>query len=67
MQNGIYFKIDNKKCIKCGMCVACCPFVAINQEEKDTIPEIDKEKCEACGVCQSVCSIPAIDKVNEKF
>jgi Pyruvate/2-oxoacid:ferredoxin oxidoreductase delta subunit len=67
MQNGIHFTINKEKCLKCGVCVSCCPFMSISQIEKHEFPEIDKDLCRACGVCDAVCSAKALVKVNEKF
>ena len=68
-------RIDYSKCVKCGKCMAVCPFNAI---VKTTVPceescpvgairknehhtaEIDFEKCISCGKCFSKCPFSAI-------
>ncbi len=68
------YKIDVKKCLKCGLCVTDCPEGAIVVD--DTVTEddgltlytvrIDPDKCTDCGVCVSHewwCPAQAIYKV----
>jgi MinD superfamily P-loop ATPase len=47
--------IDERKCIKCGLCEKQCKFSAIS---KDII--LTQSKCEGCGVCEFVCPVDAI-------
>ena len=67
--------IDQEKCIKCGKCIAACPYHAI---VKTTVPceeacpvgairknaqgvaEIDFEKCIFCGKCFNACPFSAV-------
>ena len=67
--------IDQKLCIKCGKCIAACPYNAI---VKTTVPceeacpvgaikknsfgvaEIDFEKCIFCGKCFNACPFAAV-------
>lgn len=53
-------KIDKKKCIGCGACVAQCPSEAI--ELKDGKAVINAEKCTKCGICLSICPVEAISE-----
>ena len=53
-------KVDKKKCIGCGACVATCPAQAI--ELKDGKAVIDKKKCEKNGKCIEVCPVSAISE-----
>jgi ferredoxin len=51
-------RIDEKECLKCGVCVPKCPEGAINDvvtyseglEIHNT--SIDPDKCNDCGVCE---------------
>ena len=52
------WKIDNKKCLKCGACVSVCPFLALELTSKGI--KINKEKCKLCGICEKVCPVKAI-------
>jgi MinD superfamily P-loop ATPase len=48
-------QIDQKKCIKCGLCREKCRFNAITENI-----EVDQYSCEGCGVCTIVCPVNAV-------
>ncbi len=50
--------LDEKKCIGCGWCEACCMHCAITMVNEK--PVIAQEMCEACGMCESVCPVDAL-------
>lgn len=67
--------IDQETCIKCGRCVAHCPYNAIIKQERPCTKacgvgaihenqyghaEIDQEKCVSCGMCLDSCPFAAI-------
>lgn len=52
---GLSAKIDESKCIKCGVCSDLCRFDAITDQFK-----IDQFSCEGCGVCYDNCPNNAI-------
>ena len=49
--------VDEKKCIKCGLCAKKCPVKAI---ELHPYPEIDKKKCIRCFCCMEICPKDAL-------
>ena len=68
------YKINAKKCLKCGLCVTQCPDEAIVVDKKVTESDgltlyttrIDTKKCTECGACESHewwCPAKAISKV----
>ena len=52
-------KIDEKECLKCGICVSQCPEGAINEviTESDGIvfhhTRVDPYRCNDCGICEA--------------
>ncbi len=54
-------KVNPKKCIGCGTCVAICPVEAISFD-KNGKAKINQNKCIHCGACASSCPVSAIDQ-----
>jgi len=58
------YKVNKKKCIGCGTCVAICPEgVKLESDGKAKI--IDQKKIEKCGG-EKICPVGAIEKVSSK-
>jgi nitroreductase/NAD-dependent dihydropyrimidine dehydrogenase PreA subunit len=58
------FKIDETRCIKCGLCVKDCPSRII---ELDNFPKIDPENegsCIKCQHCLAICPTAALSILN---
>lgn len=53
-------KVDNLKCIKCGICKSSCLYDAITIKDKLII---DEEKCFGCGLCVTRCPKKALSIV----
>lgn len=51
--------VDEKNCIRCGLCVIKCPRQIIHKEDGG-FPQINADECIGCGACQSVCPVKAI-------
>lgn len=49
--------IDNKKCIKCGLCVVYCPNGSMTMQK---FPVINKDLCKSCLICLRECPVAAI-------
>ncbi len=58
-RSGYTARIDQEKCIKCGMCEKHCNFLAITKGE-DGFPVVDEELCMGCEGCLQFCKKDAI-------
>ncbi|MDR2395262.1 MAG: EFR1 family ferrodoxin [Endomicrobium sp.] len=60
-QKIVKFKIQKKKCIKCGLCAKICP--AKNIDFNGTYPTFKAQNCQICMRCISYCPQKAIKSV----
>jgi len=57
----INFKVDESKCVNCGLCSSDCPTLIIsNKTEFPTILEGKEENCLKCQHCLAICPYGAI-------
>ncbi len=52
---GIVAEINQAKCSGCGVCVAVCPFSAIQIDEEKGKAVVNEAMCKGCGTCSSSC------------
>ncbi len=55
------WKINNKKCLRCGGCVSVCPVGALELRE-DVV--YDTDVCIWCGDCKKACPVDAIEVIK---
>lgn len=52
---GIVAEINQAKCSGCGVCVAVCPYSAINMDEEKGKAVVNEAMCKGCGTCAASC------------
>jgi len=81
MDNG-QARIDQSKCINCGICKEACPYHSIVyipipceevcpvkaiQKDENGIEHIDESKCIYCGKCINACPFGSIFEISQVF
>ena len=64
----IQFSVDDKRCIRCGLCVSDCPSRII-EREGDAVPRVRPEQealCIQCQHCLAVCPEAAVSVLGRK-
>ncbi len=56
--SNYYARVNEEKCVGCGICVDRCHMEAINIVEKTAV--IDPKRCIGCGVCVPACQKDAL-------
>ena len=59
------FKVDESKCIHCGLCEKDCIAYVIRQSAGNLPKAINPEKCIKCGHCMAICPVGAISIFNK--
>ncbi len=59
---GMISVVDDDKCSGCKMCMAVCPYGAIDHDPEEGIAVITDVLCKGCGSCASVCPVGAISQ-----
>lgn len=47
--------IDEEKCSGCKMCIALCPYSAIDFDLEEKISRVNEVLCKGCGTCAAAC------------
>ena len=59
------FKVDENKCIHCGLCEKDCISYVIKQDENGIPKAINPTSCLKCGHCMAICPVGAISIFNK--
>ena len=70
MENLAQFKVDEERCVGCGLCVKACPamLIVVNEKKKAQIKEVkrmDWYGCWGCQHCLCVCPQGAISVLGK--
>jgi heterodisulfide reductase subunit A len=58
---GITSVVTKELCSGCGLCVAACPYSAIELKD-DGLAEVNAALCKGCGLCCATCRSGAIQQ-----
>jgi heterodisulfide reductase subunit A len=56
---GIVSSVDENLCVGCGLCIAICPYSAMEKDEKG-LAKVNEVLCKGCGTCAASCPKRAI-------
>jgi len=57
-------EIDEERCAGCQLCIANCPYAAIDYDEVRKISVVTEELCKGCGTCVAGCPSGAAGQKN---
>jgi len=59
LKDVVTLKLDQKKCVGCGMCLLVCPHAVLGLTN-GKIEIVDRDACMECGACARNCSFEAL-------
>lgn len=60
-------RLDNSKCINCGMCFEICPMGLYSRNKDQKSYRVDDSRCTACKACVVQCPTGCISLVESKY
>jgi heterodisulfide reductase subunit A len=57
-------EINKDRCAGCKLCIANCPYAAIDYNEEDKVSVVTEELCKGCGTCVAGCPSGAARQKN---
>jgi len=55
MAEGIVSSVNEDLCAGCGICVALCPYTAIELDRETRVAKVNEVLCQGCGTCAAAC------------
>ncbi len=59
-------RVDETKCIKCGICLDNCAWGTITMNSKETFPQFHMAKCGGCCACIALCPKEALSTKSSR-
>jgi ferredoxin len=59
LKDVVTLKLDEKKCVSCGMCSLVCPHAVLNLTN-GTAEIVNRDACMECGACSRNCPVEAL-------
>ena len=59
LRDVVTLKLDEEKCVGCGMCLSVCPH-AVLRSSNGKVEIRDRDACMECGACAQNCPVEAI-------
>jgi heterodisulfide reductase subunit A len=59
---GIIASVDEDLCSGCKLCIAVCPYSAIEFDEEKKVVRINEVLCKGCGTCSAACPCGALQQ-----
>lgn len=60
LKDVVTLKLDEKKCVGCGMCLLVCPHAVLSLTN-GKIEVVNRDACMECGACARNCPVEALD------
>jgi len=60
LKDVVTLKLDEEKCIGCGMCLLVCPH-AVLKPDNGRVAIRDRDACMECGACSQNCPVKAVN------
>jgi ferredoxin len=59
LKDVVTLKLDEKKCVGCGMCLLVCPHAVLSLTN-GTAEIVNRDACMECGACSRNCPVEAL-------
>jgi len=59
LKDVVTLRLDDKKCVGCGVCLSVCPHAVLKQAN-GRVAIGDRDACMECGACSQNCPVDAV-------